>query len=115
MKSLEAKIKNFEREILELKTAQKLSPSVKAYYYNFTVDMTSGYSTITAGDVICYRINYAQGENEILTEWSGATVWATTPANNTQFIYIFAQHTLEAGIYSLSTRKITSIEKINLS
>lgn len=112
--TLENTLRGFEEELLDMKTAQRLSPNVKAYYYTFTADMASGYSPITAGNVVCYRVNYSQGDNAILTEWFGE-IWAATPSNNTQLIYIFAQRTLALEVYALSTRQIVSVEKINLS
>lgn len=110
------KIKAIEAELLALKTAQTLAPNVKAFYYNFTVDMTSGYSTITAGNVVCYRVNYKSGENAIISDWYGdGSFWATTPVNDSQLVYIFAQHILSAGVVMLSTREVATIEKVNLS
>lgn len=112
MASLEEKLQYFERELLDLKTAASLSANVRGYSYRFTLDFSSGWSSNGA---YCYEITYGAGDNAIITDWFiSGTVWATTPANNKQRLYIYG-HDEQPQVFALSTRQIVGAAKINLS
>lgn len=80
-------IKQLEREVLELKTAQELSAKVQSYLYSFIVTDLSGYDS-SAGNEKKIRI-YFDNPNEIdvFTEFTSfITCWPQIPTYTQQDI-----------------------------
>jgi len=91
------KLKEIERELLRLK--QKKNASCESKYYTFTV--SGQYSPN-------WQITYKSGDQAIITEViADAITSLSTPSNNRQYIFCYAQY--PATITVLSTREIVDI------
>ena len=105
-------LKEMQREILELKTAQQLAPHIRSYVKSFTISASP--SDYPNGHL---RITYGAGDGDILTEiLTDISVWASTPQNDTQDFYLLAYTASafqNAPIFVMSTRPIQKIELID--
>lgn len=110
--SFEKRIKELQREILELKTAQQLSPRVRSYSKSFTIGGSASQYPNGHG-----RITYEAGDGDILTGIiSDISVWASAPTDTTQEIYLLANTGSafqNAPIFVMSTRPIAKIEMLD--
>lgn len=94
-------ISRLQREVRDLKTTAKSSPLVLGNFYSTTL---SGQSSLGR-----YRIDYAEGDQPILTELYSLGGAMSAPHGTTQYFWLFSN----AGyvdIYLLSTRKILNVE-----
>lgn len=96
------KLKNFKRELLRLKQTKRASTN--SVYYIYKVSGDNYYNA--------WRINYASGDQPIVTEvLSYYDTSLAAPNGNQQYIFSFSQASAELTV--LSTRKITSVVGIS--
>lgn len=115
MKNIESKIKEFNREILRLKTQHPVKSNMKTFYgkYQFYPD--------TDNKTHEYEITYVEGSQPILTtligvEFTGATrtIIFTEPVGNKQIMLdMVAHHDQDLNFYLLSTRQILGVRRIS--
>ena len=105
----EKRLMALKREVLELKTAQQLSPRLKGYTKSTTLGQL-GATTSSLGHI---RITYGDGDSEILTEFiSDLSIWPAIPDGDTQDANCLAytgSAAINAPIFIMSTRPITSV------
>lgn len=105
---LQQQISNLERELLELKTAHRVSSLLRAFTF------------VPEGQAVeirpTYQVNYADGDTPIITEFiygmagQSVPIVAETPSGNTQrfqALYYSGQY-----LTIISTREILSVEKV---
>lgn len=113
MISLESKIREFNREILRLKTAHPVASSMITFYgvYDYAGD--------DDGKTHVYEITYVDGEQPILTTEAFSDriyeILFGEPVGNKQLMYdMDAHHTVGFDKFALfSTRQILSVRKIS--
>lgn len=111
--NIESKIREMNREILNLKTAHNVKSNMITYYGKFTYDMDTDDKTHT------YEITYVDGEQPIMTMLIDApSAYATIfsiPEGNKQIMYdMKADHLSDYTYFSLlSTRRIVSVRKLS--
>lgn len=105
-------IKEMEREILELKTGQQMTPRIKAYTFSTTLTEL-GATTSSLGHI---RVTYGPADGEILTEFvSDISIWPMTPNGDTQDANCQAytgSAALRAPIFIMSTHPIQGVRLI---
>ena len=95
------KFKNMKQELLNLKQIKKANCASK--YFEFTVSGQYYYN---------WQITYENGSQPIIAEViSNAITSLSTPSNNKQYLFFYAQYPATITIYS--TRKIISVEPIS--
>lgn len=105
------KIAEIDRELLNLKTAQKIPANIKGASYVFNVAM-DGQGDVYRNGMYQYRITYGDGIQPILSEfYYEGTVWAQQPSGNTQRIFLYS-HINGAPCTITSTRPIVSVSKV---
>ena len=113
MKTIEETIREYNREILALKTSHNVASTLKTYLGIFS------YVAGTDENIHLYEITYEDGTNPIMT-W---TAWAdnsrtgdlvlTVPQNNKQILYdIRPTHDEDDEFALFSTRTISSVRRI---
>lgn len=110
--NFEQELISMKRELLELKTAQQLSPRIRAYTGSFTL-AEIGADEDTIGVV---KITFEDGDGDIMSEYiSDVSIWPAIPQGNEQTINcqtFIGSSLLNAPIFILSTRPIASIELV---
>lgn len=92
------KLKNFKREILNLKQSKKVGTLCRYNMYKLSGD-TFHYA---------WRITYKNGEQPIITQvYSYYQTSLSAPSGNTQYIFSFSQASAELTVFS--TREIDSV------
>lgn len=105
------KIAEMDREVLALKTAQKIPSMIRGASYTFNVVM-DGQGDVYRNGMYQYRITYADGPQAILSEfYFEGLAWAQEPSGNTQRVFFNAQIS-NSPCTIVSTRPITSVQKI---
>ncbi len=93
-----SKLKNFKREILNLKQSKKVGTVCKYYSYKVT------------GDSFHYAwlVTYKDGDQPIISEvYSYYHTSMSVPSGNTQYIFSFSQASAQLTVFS--TREIESV------
>lgn len=107
-KSLSEQIREYNRQILQLKTGAEVAPMIRGFSATKEIDSEQ---PVYGSDLEHYRITYADGSQPILTEFSyGGLVWPQLPNGNTQEIYTYSQTV--STLYVMSTRPIISIVRV---
>lgn len=96
-KNLQAMLIDMSREIRDLKTAHKISPSLKTFF-----------ATIEPQSTQPITVTYGSGTNDIITDvYTDADAVLGTISGNTQKIYFSSQAPVDVII--VSTRPIISV------
>lgn len=104
------KIAMLDREVLNLKTAQKIPSLIKGVSYSFQVVM-DGQGDIYHNGMYQYLVTYGDGLQPILSEfYYEGLVWPQKPSGNTQRVFFNSQ--INALCTIISTRPIISVRKI---
>lgn len=103
-------ITNAERELLALKTAQKIPSLIRGYSYSFTVE-SDGTGDQYLNGMYRYNITYGDGSQPVLSEfyYEGLS-WPQAPSGNTQLVTFYSQTIATCTI--ISTRPIISAVKV---
>lgn len=108
--SLQARIKNIEREIKALKCSQKLPSLLRGYSYTLPVDVRNISAQYT---IYTFRVTYESGQNDIISEFIfPGPVTPLVPSGNTQIIRISVGYEGVQTLQVLSTRPIVSVVRI---
>jgi len=92
------KLKDFKRELLNLKQSKKVGTNCRYFIYKVSGD-TTHYS---------WRVTYKDGDQPIISEvYSYYDTSMTVPVANQQYIISFSQASAELTV--LSTREIDSV------
>lgn len=107
-KTLSQQIREYNRQVLQLKTGASIAPMVRGFNASIYVD---GEQPVVGSYLEHYRITYDDGSQPILTEFSfGGLVWPHLPNGNTQEIYTYSQ--VVGTLYITSTRPIVSVVRV---
>ena len=95
------------REILALKTAQKIPALIRAYSISFNAS-GDGSGGVYSNGIYHYRVFYEDGDQPILSEfYYGGTVSSSVPSGNTQEVYLYSQYLTDC--YVVSTRPMRAV------
>lgn len=107
-KTLSQQIREYNRQVLQLKTGASVAPMIRGFNASIYVD---GEQPASGSYLEHYRITYDSGSQPILTEFSfGGLVWPQLPSGNTQEIYTYSQ--VVGTLYITSTRPIISVVRV---
>lgn len=99
-----------DREVRDLKTAQRIPSLIRGNSYSFQV-VVDGQGDVYHNGMYRYKITYGDGMQPILSEfYFEGLAWAQEPSGNTQNVYFWAQ--VYATCTIMSTRPIISVQKI---
>lgn len=92
------RLKQFKRELLNLKQSKRISTNCRYYMYNVSGDTFHN----------AWQITYKSGDQAIITEvFSYYHTSMSVPNGNTQYIFSFSQASAQLTV--LSTREIQSV------